>query len=453
MDTIAAISTALAPGGIGIVRISGDRALEIADIFFKSIDGMLLSNLKGYTAKFGKVFDGDILIDQAIALVFKSPHSYTGENVVEISCHGGVYIVKKVLNLAIKCGARLAEPGEFTKRAFLNGKIDLSEAESVMNLISAQGEKAERIAVSGLEGNINKKVDNIKNMLVDIMAGLSAWADYPDEDIPQIDKHVLKNDLEQLKAELIKMKDTYKATRAVTDGLKIAVVGRPNVGKSSLLNLLMGYQKVIVTDIAGTTRDIVEGNIMLGDIPVTLFDTAGIRETENIVEKLGVEKSKECLKDSDIIWLLFDGSKKLSVEDKEIIKLVDKSKTIAVINKSDLGTRIEINEINKIFNKNILISVEKEDGIEKLTKAVYNIVEMENLNSGEVFISGQRQFDIILRAISLLEEAISAIINEVTLDAVTVLIQNILNVLAELKGENVSEDIINKVFSKFCLVK
>lgn len=452
MYTIAAISTALAPGGIGIVRISGDSAFETADAIFNSTDGKKLKDLKGYSAKFGRVFDGVNIIDHVIALVFKSPHSYTGEDVVEISCHGGVYLVKKVLELAIKNGARLAEPGEFTKRAFLNGKIDLSEAESVMNLISAQGEKSARLAVSGMEGTINKKINKIKSLLIDVMANLSAWADYPEEDIPQFGEDLLKENINSIKTELKMITETYSATRAITDGLKIAVVGCPNVGKSSLLNLLMGYQRAIVTDIAGTTRDIVEGKTMLGDIPVTLFDTAGIRNTVDIVEKIGVDKAKECISDADIIFVLFDGAKPLSQEDRKVINMVDKNSSVAIINKSDLKTNIEIDIIKKHFHNCVSISVEKNNGLDSLKKAVYDLVGMDKLNS-EIFVSGQRQYDILVRAISLLEEAQHAIELGVTLDAVTVLIQNVLDVLSELTGENATEDVINRVFSKFCLGK
>lgn len=453
MHTITAISTALAPGGIGIIRISGDSAISVADSIFKSFDGTKLADLNGYCAKFGRIFYNRSVVDRVIALVFRAPHSYTGENVVEISCHGGVYIVQKILDIVLKNGAVLAQPGEFTKRAFLNGKMDLSEAESVMNLISAQGEKAEKIAVSGMEGKINKKIIQIKTSLVDIMAGLSAWSDFPDEDIPQVDRNLLKTKLDAILADLISLNSTFFATRALINGLKIAVTGCPNVGKSSLLNLLMGYQRAIVSDIAGTTRDVVEGTTMIGDIPVTLFDTAGIRDTVDIVEKLGVQRAKECLADADIIFVLFDSSRTLCENDREVISLIDLSKSIAVLNKSDLQLSLDLDEINKYFSRYVRISAKNSAGIDELKNLVYDFVGMDKLGGSEVFISGQRQFDIINRTISILKEAQCALDNGMTLDAITVLIQNSLDVLAQLTGENATDEVINAVFSKFCLGK
>lgn len=453
MKTIAAISTALGPGGIGIVRLSGKNAVEIAKKFFKTSKNLDLNSIKGYTAKLGKVFDENGVIDQAIALFFLAPNSYTGENIVEISCHGGVYIVKKVLNLALKNGAELAAPGEFTKRAFLNGKINLSEAESVAKLISAQGEKASRLAISGLEGQTNRKIQEIKNNLTDIAASLSVWADYPEEDIPQIEESLLKSNIKKIKSLLLKVLESKPAVNAVSNGLKIAIVGRPNVGKSSLLNLLMGYQRAIVTDIAGTTRDILEGCAMIGDIPVRLFDTAGIRDTGDIVEKIGVDRAKKTLQDSDLVLIMFDGSEILTAEDQEIINFVDKEKTIAVINKTDLENKIQKDKIEKIFERVVFISTKKNLGQDDLKKEIYDFVNMQSLNVCDISVSGERQFDIINRAVLILEEIEKSLDMGITLDAVTVLIQNLIEVLGEMSGENVSEEIIDKIFSKFCVGK
>ncbi len=453
MHTIVAISTALAPGGIGIVRLSGAESVNIVKKFFKSIDNQDLSEMKGYSAKLGKVFDGNEVVDQVIILFFRAPRSYTGENIVEISCHGGVYIAKKILSLALKNGAKLAEPGEFTKRAFLNGKIDLSKAESVANLISAHGEKANKLAISGLEGNINKKIKEIINFLTEIAANLSVWADYPEEDIPQFKENLLKKNLAEAKNKLLKISEKEKAIKALNEGLKISIVGRPNVGKSSLLNILTGYQRAIVSDIAGTTRDIVDGNTMIGEIPIKLFDTAGIRETSDSVEQIGVNMAKQNLHDTDIIFVLFDGSKKLTKEDIEVIKLVDKNKAIAIINKIDLGISIETEKIRKSFKKVVNISTIEELGIEKLKETVYDFVDMNSLNASEPFVTGQRQFEVVKRAISSIEETETAFNSGVTLDAVTVLVQNSIEILGEITGENVSEEIIDKIFSKFCVGK
>lgn len=455
MDTIAAISTATAPAGIGIVRISGDDAIKIADSFFKSTskNHQKLCQMKGYSAKLGEVFDNNEKVDQVIALVFRGPHSYTGEDIVEISCHGGVYIVKKVLDIAIKSGARLADPGEFTKRAFLNGKIDLLKAESVMNLISAQGEKANKIAVNGLEGSLNKKINTVKKSLLDSMAQLSAWADYPDEEIPEVRCDVLKNKITSIVSELETIKKTYSAASAVTTGMKISVTGCPNVGKSSLLNLLMGYDKAIVTNIPGTTRDIIEGKTFLGDIPVTLFDTAGIRDTNDIVEKIGVKNAVNCLSDSDLVLVLFDGSRDLNEYDEKIINLIDLNKAIAVINKSDLKNSINIKKITTSFKQVVSISATQNIGIPELKEAIYQFVGMDNLNFSDVVVSCQRQFNIINRATECLNQAIDALDMELTFDAVTVLIQDSLSIFAELTGESVSESVVNEIFSKFCLGK
>ena len=453
MKTLAAISTALGPGGIGIVRISGENAIKIVKKFFKTLKSIDWNNIKGYTAKLGKVFDENGVVDQAIALFFLAPNSYTGENIVEISCHGGVYIIKKVLKLALENGAVLAAPGEFTKRAFLNGKINLSEAESVANLISAQSEKASRLAISGLEGNTNKKIQEIKDDLTDIAAGLSVWADYPEEDIPQVEENLLKNNMQKIKDRLLKVLEAQEAVKAVSEGLKIAIIGRPNVGKSSLLNLLMGYQKAIVTDIAGTTRDIVEGNAMIGDIPVKLFDTAGIRVTSDVVEKIGVDRAKNILQDADLVLIMFDGSEKLLPEDREIIKIVDTAKTIAVVNKADLENKIEKNEIEKIFKQVVFISTKKDLGRDKLKKEIYDFVNMQSLNVCDISVYGERQFEIINRAVLLIKEIEDSLSLGITLDAVTVLLQNLIEVLGEITGENVNEEIIDKIFSKFCVGK
>lgn len=453
MHTIAAISTALVSGGIGIVRISGAESVNIAKRFFKASDGRDISEMKGYTAKLGKVFDGAEVVDQVIILIFRAPRSYTGEDVVEISCHGGIYIAKKILNLALNNGASLAEPGEFTKRAFLNGKIDLSKAESVANLISAHGEKANKLAISGLEGNINKKIKEIINFLTEIAADLSVWADYPEEDIPQVREDLLKKKLSEAKNMLLKIKEKEKAIKALNEGLKISIVGRPNVGKSSLLNLLTGYQRAIVSNVAGTTRDILDTDAMIGEIPVKLFDTAGIRKTADTVEQIGVNMAKQNLRDADIVFVLFDGSQKLKKEDMEVIQLVDKSKAIAIINKIDLNINIETEKIKKFFERVVNISTVTESGIDELKKSVYEFINMDSLNASEPFVSGERQFDVIRRAISAIEETETAFNSGVTLDAVTVLVQNSIEILGEITGENVSEEIIDKIFSKFCVGK
>lgn len=452
-STIAAISTALAPGGVGMVRVCGEDSINIVDKFFTSSDKTSLKNVKGYRAKLGKIYENNDVIDEVIVLIFKAPHSYTGENTVEIFCHGGVYITKKVLDLAIKNGAFLAKSGDFTKRAFLNGKIDLSQAEAVMSLVSAKGKAASRIAVGGLEGELNKKIDRIKRILLDITAELSVWTDYPEENFPHISPELLKKKLEEVIFNLRGSVSAQSALKAVTEGLKIAIVGRPNVGKSSLLNFMLGYKRAIVTDFAGTTRDVIEGQTMIGEIPVTIFDTAGIHETVDIVEKIGVDRAKDHIRDADLIFAVFDSSEILNESDRKIINLLGSCSVIAILNKSDLKTKIETSEISDNFKSIVQVSTVNGSGMKEIENAVYNIVEMDKLNVGGVFASSQRQFDIINRCILVLKEARDAVFSGVTLDAVTVLIQNGVEILAEITGENVSEEVIDKIFSNFCVGK
>lgn len=453
MSTIAAISTATGIGGIGIVRISGPDAIKIADTVFRSADGIFLSEVKGYNAKFGKVYDDDVVIDEAIAIVFISPHSYTGENVVEISCHGGIYIVRRVLDLVIKKGARLAEPGEFTKRAFLNGKMELSKAESVINLISSQGELSRKLAVSGMEGAINSVINMVKTKLVDIISELDVWADYPDDDTIVINRNKLSFRIQEVIKQIFDVTNTHKAARYINQGIKITVVGSPNVGKSSLVNLLLGYSRAIVTDIPGTTRDIIKEQIMIGDIPVSISDTAGIRDTDDVIERIGIDKTVQCLEDSDIVFVVFDASRKLKQEDINIDKIVDKNKAIAIVNKTDLDVKIDMNCIEKMFSTVISISANTGNGIENLKKTMYDFIGMENLLGEHVVPTSERQFEILERTVSQLKNAKKELELGVTLDAIAVLIQDALTILTEISGENVSDEVINNIFAKFCVGK
>lgn len=453
MDTIAAIATAVGIGGIGIIRISGCDAIKIADKVFETVDGKKLADIGGYRAKYGKIIDENDTIDEAIALVFIAPHSYTGEDVVEISCHGGIYIVKKVLDIILKNGARLAEAGEFTKRAFINGKMDLSQAESVMNLISSSGETARKLAIGGIEGTINKVVDCTKNTLVQTLAELDVWADYPEECDFEIDKNILKNKLVLIINKLNEVKNRYGAARAISKGVKIAVVGKPNVGKSSLVNLLLGYQRAIVTDVPGTTRDVISEQSVIGDIPVYISDTAGVRDTSDLVEKIGIDKTKEYLKNSDVIFVLFDGTKPIDEEDENIISLIDLNKSIAIINKMDLNPETELKSIENHFRYLIKFSANTGLGMDNLKQCLYDMVGMENLRSESAVPVSERQFDVLKRAISSLEKAVNELDRGITLDAVTVLVNEALQIIGELTGENVTEEVINNIFSRFCVGK
>lgn len=456
MKTVAAISTAQGVGGIGVVRISGENAPQIADKVFKPYicsQENCLSRLKGYTAKYGKVMDNGEFIDDAIALVFKAPHSYTGENVVEISCHGGLYLTRRLLRAVLSAGATLAEPGEFTKIAFLNGKMDLSQAEGVMDLISAKGERANKLAYSLKEGALSKKINEIKNSLVDTLAELSVWADYPEDDIPQINENLLKKTLKEASLKISKMIASYDACKVLKEGVKTAIIGKPNVGKSTLMNLLSGHQKSIVTDIPGTTRDVIEETVMLGDIPLLLVDTAGIRETEDKVEKIGVEKAKNYMSISDITLLVLDASSPIAAQDIELLKLSDKAKTIIILNKCDLGKKIKPEKLLTFSDKIVELSAAKGEGIDKLKSILEDMVGLSKFDPADALISNERQLDALKNVEKALKEAINELESGITLDAVTVLLQDATEIFMELTGESVSEAVISKVFSKFCVGK
>ena len=456
MSTRAAISTAQGVGGIGVIRISGESATKIADKVFVPFVGEkenCLQELCGYRAKYGKIIHEGEYIDDVVVLVFKAPNSYTGEDVVEISCHGGLYITKRVLRAVLEAGAYPAEPGEFTKRAFLNGKMDLSQAEAVMDLINAKGKRANQIAFKMREGSSSKKINEIKEKLIDVSAGLSVWADYPEDDIPEVDEKTLKENVCKIIFELDNIIKNYDTFKAIKEGVKTAIVGRPNVGKSTLMNLLSNSKKSIVTDIPGTTRDAIEENIMIGDIPVLLVDTAGIRSTEDKVEKIGVEKAKEHMKDAEIVLFMVDASSELSIEDKELLKILDKEKTVVLLNKCDKGKKVKKEELSTFFNKIVELSALKGDGTEKLKEIIEEIVGLSKFDPSDSVISNERQLLDLKKAKETLNDIIKEIDFGVTLDAITVLFQDALKFFMEFTGEKVSEVVVDRVFSKFCVGK
>lgn len=456
MNTIAAISTAHGVGGIGVIRISGENAVKIAEKVFVPFVGEqvdCLQKLGGYRAKYGKIIESGEYIDEAVALVFKAPHSYTGEDVVEISCHGGLYLTKRVLRAVLEAGAQPAEAGEFTKRAFLNGKIDLSQAESVMDLISAKSKCANKVAFEMRQGKSSDKINEIKEKLTDISAGLSVWADYPEEDIPQIDKKTLKKSVLEITQKLENIIDNYDTFKAIKNGVKTAIIGRPNVGKSTLMNLLADSQKSIVTDIPGTTRDAIEENIMIGDIPVCLIDTAGIHETYDKVEKIGVEKARKTMKEAEITLFMVDVSSPLSNEDKELLKEIDKEKTIILLNKCDKEKKVKSNELLTFSDKIVELSALKNQGTEQLKEIIENMVGLSKFDPSEAVISNERQLYSLKKAKSILNQVLSELEIGITLDAITVLLQDALDLFMEFTGEKASEAIVNKVFSKFCVGK
>lgn len=452
MSTIAAISTAKGVGGIGVIRISGDDAIKIASkVFVPFNNSTKVMDMKGYTAKYGKVVKNGEVIDEAVLLIFRAPYSYTGEDVAEISCHGGLFVTREVLRAVLDEGAVLAGPGEFTKRAFLNGKVDLSQAESVMDIISARGKRANRIAQNQRDGVLSKKINAIKEKLLEISASLSVWADFPEEDIPEVDSEKLAGDLKEAKSEISKLIKNYD--KVLTDGVKTVIVGRPNVGKSTLMNLISGVEKSIVTDIAGTTRDMVEETVMVGDIPLLLVDTAGIRETDDVVEKIGVGRAKKSINDSDLNILILDASQPLTAEDLEIMKLCDASKTIVVLNKIDLGMKINPGDLSSFSGRIVEMSALNYEGEEEFRAMLQKVVAVSEVEPSEALISNERQFTAMKRAFEMLDSAAEDLKSGITLDAVTVLIQNAVSELMSLTGENVNIETVNKIFSRFCVGK
>lgn len=453
MSTIAAISTGMAAGGIGIVRISGENAIKIADSIFSSVSGRKIADISGYCALYGKAVDGEAVLDTAVALLFRAPKSYTGENVVEISCHGGLYITKRVLRAALSAGAVPAEPGEFTKRAFLNGKMDLTGAESVMNLISAQGEEAEKIALGILEGGLFKEIKKISDKLLYDMALLSAWVDYPYEEIDELSSENLGGDIRNSIESLEKLINNYDTGRIIIEGVDTAIVGRPNVGKSTLMNLLSGTERSIVTEIAGTTRDIVEDTVTLGGIVLHLSDTAGVRETDDAVESIGVERAVKRLENAQLVLAVFDASRPISDDDRRLIALCKNKNAIGIINKTDLVENYLTDELKENFRKLVFISAKTGDGKDRLEQAVTELLGTGNFDTSAATLINERQLECCKNALKALNEAEEALNIGLTMDAVTVCLDSAVESLLVLTGEKATDSVVNEIFTHFCVGK
>lgn len=453
MDTIAAISTAQGAGGIGVIRISGKQAIQIADAVFRPISGKALIEQKGYTAAFGHIYGGNEKIDEGIALVFRAPHSYTGEDVVELSCHGGIYLTKRVLRAVFQAGAIPAQAGEFTKRAFLNGKMDLTQAESVMDLIGAKGKHAARAALSCKEGSLRKKIDAVCTQLTETAAHLSAWADYPEEDIPELSSSLLTQNLKESQSALQTLLSGYDTGKVVREGVDTLIVGKPNVGKSTLMNLLSGCERSIVTDIPGTTRDIVEETVLLGNTTLRLSDTAGLRDTDNPIEKIGVDKAKERIKSCGLVLAVFDGSSPLEKDDRAMLDLLCDAPAVAVVNKADKGHQIDTAYIAQKVKALVHVSAAKGQGIQALTDAVEAVTGTKDFDPSQAILTTERQRAAVEKALCALEEAIGALQAGFTLDAVTVSLEDAISALLTLTGKRVSEAVVETVFSRFCVGK
>ncbi|MBQ7595501.1 MAG: tRNA uridine-5-carboxymethylaminomethyl(34) synthesis GTPase MnmE [Clostridia bacterium] len=452
-DVIAAVSTPAGVGGIATLRVSGEKSIEICDKVFRSVNDKKLTELKGYHAAFGKIYDKEQPVDEAVCLVFRAPHSFTGENVVEITCHGGIFVIQKVLRVVLENGAKPAQPGEFSKRAFLNGKMDLSGAEGIMSLISSQGEQGLNASLNLLEGSLSRKIDGIAQKLIDICAHISAWVDYPDEEIEELDEKNILRSLEESYGELKALIDKFDSGIAVTTGVEAAIIGKPNAGKSTLMNLLTGYERSIVTDVKGTTRDVVEETVDIDGCILRLSDTAGIRDTDDKVEKLGVERSREKIKRSAIVLAVFDSAEELSDEDKTLIELCGEKPVIPILNKSDKENIIDKDYIEQKLGKCIEMSAKTGSGLDELRDRVTTLLGTKNFDPNAAMLANERQRKCCLDALKSIEEAKSALSQGFTLDAAGVCIDDAVSALLELTGKKASQAVVDKVFSNFCVGK
>ncbi len=453
--TIVAISTAPAIGGIGIIRLSGEKAFEIIEKIFVPKNKQNIEEIKGNSIKYGHILEDGKIIDEVLVSYFKAPKSYTAENMCEINSHGGVLIVRKILEICLKNGAILAEPGEFTKRAFLNGRIDLAQAESVIDIINAKSNKEVEASVRQLEGYLSSEISNIRKKIIDLMVDIEASIDYPEYDVEEVTYSKAIEVLENVKNDLNKLSNSFENGKIIKDGINLAIIGRPNAGKSSLLNELLKEERAIVTDIEGTTRDTIEEQIVISGIPFKIIDTAGIRESDDKIEKIGIEKSKKAAQNSDIILAIFDISKSLNKEDLEIIKFIKNKKAIIVLNKIDLNESEEtITELSNLGLDILKVSVLEKKGIEqiydKLTE-MFNINEI-SLDSGNV-ITNIRHKELIDCGKQNAKQAINALKSNLPIDIIAINIKEILENLGKITGESVSEDIIKEIFAKFCLGK
>lgn len=452
--TVAAVSTPPGTGGISVIRISGENAIDIADKCFKSYDKIKLSEMNGYTCAYGKIINKNgEKIDSGVATVFRAPHSYTGENTVEISCHGGEFVTREVLRALLDSGAEMAGAGEFTKRAFLNGKLSLDRAEAVMDIISAGSATELKLANMEKSGRAAQKIQEFENTLTDILGRLSVWADYPDDDIPEVTHESLIPELDELLGEMRLCLKTYDYGQRIKHGIKTVIIGEPNVGKSTFFNYLVGEERSIVTDIAGTTRDVIEESVNIGKVTLRLFDTAGLHQTEDKIEKIGIENVFKKIDEAELVLLIIDGSKN---ESEFISKIEDKIKgkeIIAVINKSDLKSNFDISKIKKLTDNIVNISAKNRTGIEDLEKILSDKFLGSSLNAEHGWIANDRQKLCLENSINSVEDALEKTKAGETLDIITVILDEALDYLLKLEGKKVTEEVVDNVFENFCVGK
>lgn len=454
-DTIAAIATAYGEGGIGIIRISGPKAFEILEGIF-SHGGK--GGIKVRRATYGRVRDPETgeIIDEALAVYMKAPASYTAEDVVEIQCHGSVVSLRKILALVLKRGARLSEPGEFTKRAFLNGRLDLSQAEAVMDVVKAKTDKEYDVAISQLEGSLSKEVNEIRNQLIDLLVDITVNIDYPDEDIEEITYEKLELSISLIGEMIEKLIATADTGRMIREGIKVAIVGRPNVGKSSLMNSLLKESRAIVTDIPGTTRDTIEEALTLRGIPINLIDTAGIRDTGDVIEQIGIEKAKDAFNKADLIIFIIDASQELSREDMDIFEHINTRKSIILLNKQDKGNRVTARDIADISPNSDIIytSLITGQGVSELEDKIEALVYGGNVSQKDsIMVSNVRHADLLCKSHGALMDALDMTRRREPLDIIEIDVRNAFDDMGEIIGETVNDEILDEVFSRFCLGK
>ena len=458
-ETIAAISTAPGTAGIGIIRMSGKDVFSVLKKIFKPIKEESIEEIKGYTMKYGKIFNPETneIVDEVLVSYFKEPKSYTQENMCEINSHGGTIVVRKILELCLKNGAQMAEPGEFTKRAFLNGRIDLAKAEAVINLINAKSEKETKASINQLEGNLSLEIKKIKKMILSLLADIEASIDYPEYDeAEEVSNNKALTKLDEIQKELEKLNKSFETGKIIKDGIKVAIIGKPNSGKSSLLNAILKEDRAIVTDIEGTTRDTIEEFVTIDGIPFKFVDTAGIRKADNKVEEIGIEKSKKVAKESDLIIAMFDNSKKLTKEDEEILEFIKDKTAIIILNKIDLKEKILEQEerITKSGKDVIKISLLSNCDLSGFYKELNMLFELNKINpDNEIIITEMRHKKLIEDAIEHTENAKKTILDNIPIDIISINIKEIIEDLSKITGENVTEDVIKEIFSKFCLGK
>ena len=455
-NTIVAISTAMGNGGIGIVRMSGEKSFEILDKIFrpKNNDGFI----KGYQIKYGNIIDpkNEEIVDEVLVSYFVAPKSYTTENMCEINTHGGMVVEKRILELCLENGAEIASPGEFTKRAFLNGRIDLSQAEAIIDLINSKTVREAKESINQLEGHLSSKIENIRQKMLNLMIAIDVNIDYPEYDEEEVTKNRSLGELRIISEELIKLENSFNSGKILRDGVKTVILGKTNAGKSSLLNRILKEDRAIVSNIEGTTRDTIEEFVDVEGIPLKLIDTAGIRNSSNEIEQIGIQKSKKLADSADLIIAIFDITKNLTEDDQELLEIIKDKECIILLNKIDvLSENIELEKCLKSINKNILkISVMEDIGIQQLFDKIVEIYSFNNDSlSNDVLISNERHKNLIQKARIEIDEAINAAENDMYIDIISIYINNAMNYLAEITGNNVTDDVINEIFKKFCLGK